>query len=312
RLEMDLEERFSEGQIQLDERHFDAAVANFKRAKEIAQQLPGKHHLVQQVNDKLQLVAQLKLGEELHSLVERLHHLYAAEDMQPQEIQRLAESCSAFWNERERIQNLLEANLGEPDRASLRNDLFEMGLMWADLRVLTAKDRDKGEARRNVLLILDQMEKIFKTSPPLLLLRQRNAEALGLRDQAEVALRAYRQSKPTSAWDHLALGRFYLRPGPEQDLKVAADHFHNAALVQPQNFWANYYEGVCAFRLKRFEDALSSLKICVSLAPDSDDCRTNRDLAQAELDKIKNGLREKLQGNKEGLELLDMLESKKR
>jgi hypothetical protein len=78
--------------------------------------------------------------------------------------------------------------------------------------------------------------------------------------------------------------------------------------MQPQNFWANYYEGICAYRLKHYEEANRCLSTCVSLAPASQECKKNRELALSEVNKARAKLRGKLAGNKEALELLEMLE----
>jgi eukaryotic-like serine/threonine-protein kinase len=45
---------------------------------------------------------------------------------------------------------------------------------------------------------------------------------------------------------------------------------------RPQDFWPNFYQGQCAYRLGQFHDALAAFRTCVALAPDSAECYFNR------------------------------------
>ncbi len=53
-------------------------------------------------------------------------------------------------------------------------------------------------------------------------------------------------------------------------------NFEQALAERPQDFWPNFYAGICAYRLGRFDDAHAAFRICVALAPESAECYFNR------------------------------------
>src|SRR5262249_26317607 len=59
----------------------------------------------------------------------------------------------------------------------------------------------------------------------------------------------------------------------------AALEFHHAVELQPEEFWPHFFEGVCAYRLGRFRDAVAALGVCVALAPRTAECFYNRGIA---------------------------------
>ena len=60
---------------------------------------------------------------------------------------------------------------------------------------------------------------------------------------------------------------------------LAAQQFHLAVDLRPQDFWPNFYQGLCAYRLGQFEDALTAFRVCISLAQNPAECYFNRALA---------------------------------
>ena len=42
------------------------------------------------------------------------------------------------------------------------------------------------------------------------------------------------------------------------------------------DFWSNFYQGLCAYRLGQFHDALAAFRTCIALAPNSAECYYNR------------------------------------
>src|SRR5262249_880389 len=69
---------------------------------------------------------------------------------------------------------------------------------------------------------------------------------------------------PRTVAERNALGRALLRAG---QLERAADELKQALNREPVNAWSNYYYGVCAYRLKRYEDAALAFSVCVGAAP---------------------------------------------
>ena len=78
----------------------------------------------------------------------------------------------------------------------------------------------------------------------------------------------------------MALGRSLLQAGEWEQAAAALD---KAIELEPRSFWPNFYQGVCAYRQKRFEGAVVAFRVCVALAPDHAECYYNRALAHAAL-----------------------------
>ena len=57
--------------------------------------------------------------------------------------------------------------------------------------------------------------------------------------------------------DHLRAGRF----------REAALKFQRVLDERPQDFWPNFYQGICAYRLGQFHDALAAFRTCIALVP---------------------------------------------
>ncbi len=67
------------------------------------------------------------------------------------------------------------------------------------------------------------------------------------------------------------------------DLEAAAVEFDRATDLQPQDLWAQFSRGICAYRRHRFETALSAFDVCVALSPGTAECYYNRARAHAAL-----------------------------
>ncbi len=60
---------------------------------------------------------------------------------------------------------------------------------------------------------------------------------------------------------------------------LAAEQFQLGLNLRPQDFWLNFYQGLCAYRLERFEEAVNAFRVCIALSPESAECFFNRALA---------------------------------
>jgi tetratricopeptide (TPR) repeat protein len=49
--------------------------------------------------------------------------------------------------------------------------------------------------------------------------------------------------------------------------------------LRPQDFWPNFYRGLCSFRLRRFEDAVADFRAALAIDPGSAVAHFNRALA---------------------------------
>jgi tetratricopeptide (TPR) repeat protein len=61
----------------------------------------------------------------------------------------------------------------------------------------------------------------------------------------------------------------------------AAAELQRAVDLDPRDFWSNFYEGLCAYRLGRFDEAVAAFRCCIALAPETVECYYNRALAES-------------------------------
>ena len=234
-----------------------------------------RRHLRQQ----LAQARQTQLAEDFHELADRLRFLYGTDLEATEALQALDRRLRTTWQARDRILGQLRGGL-EPEIAQrLRTDFLDLGILWADLRVRLTSGR-KAEARRDALRTLDEAERLFGASPVLAHERQSHAEALGLTEVAHSAARSRARLAPQTAWEHYALGRSLLAAGA---LEVAALELDRATDLQPQDLWAQFSRGICAYRRRRFDAALHAFDVCVALSPGTAECYYNRGRAHAAL-----------------------------
>ncbi len=189
-----------------------------------------------------------------------------------EELGRLAEAAQRAWEDR----TLLTDRSGPPLDLDLEDrihgDLLDLAVLWADLRMrrLAGGPAEAEAERLATLVVLKEAEALCGASPVL----TRACQELA-REEVGGA-----PSSPRTAWEHCAVGRTLLGGGR---LEEAAAAFTAALTLQPGDFWSNFYQGVCWYRLGRNDEALRSFAICVALAPTSAECFHNRALAYAAL-----------------------------
>jgi serine/threonine protein kinase/Tfp pilus assembly protein PilF len=82
--------------------------------------------------------------------------------------------------------------------------------------------------------------------------------------------------------EHRERGRSLLQGG---QYEAASDEFRRALDLDPRDFWANFHQGLCDYRLGRFADALAAFRVCVALSPSTPECYFNRALVLEALGK---------------------------
>jgi tetratricopeptide (TPR) repeat protein len=70
----------------------------------------------------------------------------------------------------------------------------------------------------------------------------------------------------------------------------AAAQFDRTLDLRPQDFWPNFYQGVCAYRLRQYADALRAFQVCVALAPRCAECYASRAQVLAALGRSEQAL----------------------
>ena len=179
-----------------------------------------------------------------------------------------------IWNARACLMTPVPGRQEPELEDQIRTDLIDIITIWAAFRVQTAPVAEQSEARREALCALDQAAATLGSSPSLERLRLAYGKALGRATSAADA--GTRLLEPRTAWEHCDLGRAYLR---DDAYARAAVEFQRAVDLRPHDFWPNFYQGLCAFKLGRFEDASMPFRVCISLAEYPAECYYNRALA---------------------------------
>jgi serine/threonine protein kinase/lipoprotein NlpI len=242
--------------------HFDHQRDEARHAAELAGQV--------------RLAEQARAAEELHRVADRVRFLSGA-DFPPAERMRTLEAQTwDIWERREEVIERLSLGDSPDAKQSVQTDLLDLVILWTELHVRLASEREIRSCRQDALKVLDQAEARFGPSPALLHRRKAYAEALGLKEIAQTAERRAAEMMPQTAWEHYSFGWSLLRAG---DFQAASPHFDRAIELKPQEFWAHYYKGLCAYRLNQFQDAVLGFSGCVILAPESAEVYFNRALA---------------------------------
>ena len=84
---------------------------------------------------------------------------------------------------------------------------------------------------------------------------------------------------------HYNLGRSYLRGR----FREAAHEFQVILDERPEDFWSNFNQGLCAYRLGQFHEALAAFRTCIALAPHSAQCYYNRGRVEEALGRYDEG-----------------------
>ena len=250
---------------------FAEAIRSLGRGLESAAALPTHEDLKDSLRGELRLAERGRLAEDLHGLADRIRSRHGVELPSQADGQTLLRLCQAIWERREQ---LLEAGVPRSDETGrmIRIDLLELAAIWADLRVHYAPANRVVDARRDALRLLDETETVCGPSVALDARREEFA------DQPEQSRSptSWIDLEPKSAWEHYELGRYNLR---RRRLEQAAQAFERALESRPQDFWPNFYHGVCNYRLTRFDDAVADFRACVAIEPGCAVAHYNRALA---------------------------------
>jgi serine/threonine protein kinase len=296
------------GKEHLKNQRYEQAVSTLRRGRQLAQEVAGGSELLHELREQLssaetardlaRRTAQRSLAaEQLHNLVDLLRFQNGAWFTEAATQAKVLKQCRTWWDRRMELLHDGDAPLPSACAARLLPDLQDLGLIWADLRVQLAGNNELAAAHQEALQILAQAEELFGASRVLELERQRSAETLGLDELARVAGQRADLRAPRTAWEHYALGCSLMRaqtppvpllggsPGSLLGqslyrlgkLSLAVAEFEKALDQEPQRFWPNFYRGMCAYRLDRFEDAVASFSVCIALTASTEGARHTTD-----------------------------------
>ena len=150
---------------------------------------------------------------------------------------------SPFWSERE--------------KADVRAGCYQLFLILADAESRTDP--------RQALAILDGAAKVFQPTQALHFRRAHFLallhDDLGARREQELALTV----RSEGAIDFFLLGDWLYQ---QRKFTQAAETFQRALLVDPGDFWSQYYLALCQIDLNRPADARATLTKCLERKPD--------------------------------------------
>lgn len=279
----------ADGEKYLQDRHWSEAADAFQRGLDKLASHAGNDDMKQELAGLLRQARRAQAAQELHELAEQTRYLYDQQPPSQEAVQRLEAQCQAVWQQRRRFLGQLARQASATEQDEIKNDLLDLAIFWANLRVQAASSAERDHAHQEALQVLDEAEALYGPSPVLCHERCLHAEALGRTDLAAAAARQEVSLKPRSAWDHYALGRSLMRTG---DLPAAALHFDQALDLMPGCLWAHFYRGVCAHRLGKAEEAVTAFTACLALVPGNAGCFYNRALAWTALGQRERALQD--------------------
>jgi len=255
------------------QRRFSEAARVLDRGLQRAATTPGADRLRGELSNERQRALRGRKADELHRLADIVRFRHYITPPAEAEARRLVRDVQAAWEGRDFLLGQSTTTLDPEVERAVRSDLLDLILTWSDARVRLASPEHADEARRQALTVLDEAEPLC--GPSLALNQQRRdlARALGLPEPSGRV-----DPSPRSAREHCDLGRSYLRTSSFQQ---AAAEFQRAVELEPQDFWSNFYEGLCAFRLERYDEAVAAFRCCIALAPTTPECYYNRALAES-------------------------------
>jgi tetratricopeptide (TPR) repeat protein len=222
--------------------------------------------LVEQLDAWLHRARRANAAEQLHAVCERARLLAGANMLPERDLRALESHCRTAWEVRALVAG---RDVAGPDRipdVQLRADLIDLALLWTDLmRRLAPGDAAVLREMRAILVEADAL-----CGPSAAIARERRVlDGLPPLEGPTAEL---------SYWESAALGRALLHA---DEFDRAAVELERAVDLRPQDFWAHFYSGVCAYRRGRPDDAIASFGVAVALAPEVPEVYHNRALAYA-------------------------------
>ena len=258
------------------------AVLTFRRGLDLLGPVPFGGDLRAGLREQLAAAQRAQLAGQLRDAADAVRMLPGVDaDTVPEaRLRLLVGQCDTFWQRRDDIVRAL----GPAVSADVRADLRDIAIAAAELRVRLAPAADAAPARRDAVRLLAEAERMFGPSAAIAEYEKAWAGGADPRHAARGVI-----AVPRTASEHGALGRAYLASG---DLARASEELSAALRADPADRWANFYAGVCAYRIGRYGEAVTAFSTCIGAAPDSAGCYHNRAAAFAALGRPDDALRD--------------------
>lgn len=309
------EKALSEAKGHLQEQKYELALVTLNAGRALLPEGTDAQPLLAAFDEQQQLARRQQASHLLHAGVDDLRAAVVMERLPSAEIASLEQKCRELWERRDTF-----LSDSENADARTRQDVIDLAVIWSELAMrqellpepLVA---DLQRTRRTLLEVLNEAEQRCGTSALLAALRTGHQRALG-----EDAPRADQHgASKLAAWEHVALARQLLQQTDDSraaaataarlasaspaEAFVAAGlgsarmpaaltgwHLEQALAQEPGHYWAHFYQGVAAFRERRFGDAVMAFRTAVALRPRHPAGYNNRGRAAASAGDLKQAL----------------------
>ena len=263
---------------------FPEAVHTLFRGLADSRAVPAVDHLRRSLAEQLKLARRGQKAAALHQLADLVRFRHGVDLPSAEEARTLIQSIIAIWNERDALLDPAPEIRDPASERAIRTDLLDLAIACVELRLGLAPPAEAALARRDALRLIDEADKACGPSSRLDRLRPlataTTADLDSFDDDANASFMAV---------DHYDLGRSYLRAGRFREAGV---EFQRVLDERPNDFWPNFYQGICAYRLGQFDDSQAAFRTCIALAPRAAECYYNRALAAAAMGRLDQAARD--------------------
>ncbi len=271
----------AESRKELRAHRYDEAELALRRGLELTAMLPEEDWRKQDIRRRLNRVAGERAAERLHALVDRLRFRIDLIAPESAEFQSLLHRGAEIWSSRGLFTPLTREPLRTELERRIQTDFQDFAAIWADVAARSRRVEGADAGLRDALRILLDAKDQFGASPALIRDIQKYQRALG-----ETAEGQKPPAPPQTAWEHFDLGGSYFRSG---DYAQAERAFRKSVDLKPEEFWPQFYWGICAYRERHYHDSVTALGACIALSP-SAECYHNRAKAHEALGAIDRAL----------------------
>ncbi len=247
-----------------DRRDDDAAT--LRRGLELAAFLPGFDPRKRQLRAQARRVEMERLAGDLSQLVDLMRYSTGLGDESA--ATALASRRQEVWMLRDRFAAAQAADPADAGLAQrIKTDLLDLAVIQANHASRAPQAKEQRSGLQDAVRILSEARELFGLSPAL---ARDLARFLAQSDATDPTLEV---DPPRTAWEHYELGESYFQTG---ELAAAERAFRRSAQLDPDEFWPQFFWGVCASRLGRHQDAVTAVSAAIALKPDSAECYYNR------------------------------------
>lgn len=300
-----------QGEEELVRGNIAVARGTFLRGLTAAEELPLHNRLVADLREGLWRAERAELAGELHTVAQGLRGLSFADSVSAEAMIASEQSVRRLWEKREQLFGLAAADLPNAIRRQAREDLFDLAILWSQLKVRISPSSGVVDAKREALQVLKDTEAELGSTPALCLERAILAESLGLASEASAARFLASRASVKTAWEHAALGNFYFR----SDRNRARTEFEQAVEIDPHSYWAQLAFGRCEMALGSLDESLIAFSVCIGLEPKNAQGYLHRGLVNAKLKRREVAIKDierALELDPTNLQAKEMLEQVKR